>query len=102
MKVFERIDAAIPLNGDERMLLDSLRNVCRDTVAAQAAEHDRTGTFPWASVKALNALGMNAMFEFHHLSGLRQPHPRRNSLTQTAASVDQFLAFRLVLLISHV
>ncbi len=62
MKVFERLDAAIPLSDDERMLLDSLRNVCRDTIAAQAAGNDRDGAFPWANVKALNALGMNAMF----------------------------------------
>ena len=62
MKVFERLDAAIPLNDDERMLLDSLRGVCRDTIAAQAAQNDRAGTFPWDNVKALNALGLNAMF----------------------------------------
>ncbi len=62
MKVFERLDANIPLNDDERMLLDSLRNVCCDTIAAQAAKNDRDGSFPWDNVKALNALGMNAMF----------------------------------------
>lgn len=62
MKVFDRLDAAIPLNDDERMLLDSVRQLCRDQIAPRAAAYDRSGEFPWDNIKALNALGLNAMF----------------------------------------
>ncbi len=62
MKVFDRIDASIPLNADERMLLDSVRQVAREEIAPRAAGYDRKGEFPWDNVKAINALGLNAMF----------------------------------------
>ncbi|CAN5467193.1 acyl-CoA dehydrogenase family protein [soil metagenome] len=88
MKVFERIDAAIPLNGDERMLLDSLRNVCRDTIAAQAAQNDRTGQFPWASVNALNQLGMNAMFVPEAYGGAPQSYTAYLACMREVARAD--------------
>src|SRR4051812_5369032 len=44
------------------MLLDSVRALARDTIATRAAEHDRTAEFPWENMKAINALGLNAMF----------------------------------------
>jgi len=62
MKVFERIDSSVPLTPEERMLLDSVRALARDQIAPRAAEYDRTGEFPWDNVKAINALGLNAMF----------------------------------------
>jgi alkylation response protein AidB-like acyl-CoA dehydrogenase len=62
MKVFERIDASVPFNAEERMLLDAVRGLARDQIAPRAAEYDRTGEFPWDNVKAINALGLNAMF----------------------------------------
>jgi acyl-CoA dehydrogenase len=62
VKVFERLDAAIPLNADERMLLDSLRQVTAQQIAPAAAGFDRSGEFPWANIQALNQLGLNAMF----------------------------------------
>ena len=44
------------------MLIDSVRALARETIAPRAAEHDRTAEFPWDNVRAINALGLNAMF----------------------------------------
>jgi len=62
MKVFERIDASVVLNSEERMLIDAVRTLARDAIAPRAAAYDRSGEFPWDNVKAINALGLNAMF----------------------------------------
>lgn len=62
MSVFDRLDAALKLSGDEKMLVDSVRQLARDQFAPRAADCDRSGEFPHANVKAINALGLNAMF----------------------------------------
>ena len=43
-------------------LLDSVKSLCRDRIAPQAEHYDRTAEFPWDNVRAINALGLNAMF----------------------------------------
>ena len=60
--VFSRLDAIPPLSPEERQLLDSVKALCRDEIAPRAAEYDRSGEFPWENVRAINALGLNAMF----------------------------------------
>ncbi len=62
MNVFDRLDRLPPLNPEELALLESVRNLCRDQIAPRAAEYDRSTEFPWDNVKAINALGLNAMF----------------------------------------
>ena len=62
MNVFDRLDASVDFTAEERMLIDSVRALARDRIAPSAAEHDRSGEFPWDNVKAINALGLNAMF----------------------------------------
>src|SRR5512143_3606775 len=62
MTVFDRLDALPPLSPEERQPLDSVRALCRDEIAPRAAEYDRTAEFPWANIRAINALGLNAMF----------------------------------------
>ena len=62
MTVFDRIDAAVAFTAEERMLIDSVRALAREQIAPRAAEYDRSGEFPWDNVKAINALGLNAMF----------------------------------------
>ncbi len=62
MNVLQRLDARIALNDEERMLLESVRALCRDKIAPRAEHHDRTGEFPWDNIKAINELGLNAMF----------------------------------------
>jgi acyl-CoA dehydrogenase len=62
MKVFERLDAGVVLSSEERMLVESVRALARAKIAPAAAAYDRTGEFPWDNIKAINALGLNAMF----------------------------------------
>ncbi|UDM51980.1 acyl-CoA dehydrogenase family protein [Cupriavidus sp. MP-37] len=62
MNMLDRMDARLPLSSEERMLLDSVKELCNTQIAPRAAEYDRTGAFPWENVKAINELGLNAMF----------------------------------------
>ncbi|MGZ5117589.1 MAG: acyl-CoA dehydrogenase family protein [Burkholderiales bacterium] len=62
MNVFDRLDATLELSPEERMLLDSVQELARDEIGPRAAEYDRSGEFPWVNIKAINALGLNAMF----------------------------------------
>jgi len=62
MNVFERLDDRLRLDDSERMLLDSVRAVAAEVLMKNAGPADRDGRFPWDSVKALNALGLNGIF----------------------------------------
>jgi alkylation response protein AidB-like acyl-CoA dehydrogenase len=62
MNVFGRLDAAIRLNDEERMLLDSVKALAREKIAPRAEHYDRTAEFPWDNVREINALGLNTMF----------------------------------------
>jgi acyl-CoA dehydrogenase len=60
--VFERLDALPALSQEERQLLDSVKALARDEIMPRAAEYDGTAEFPWDNIRAINALGLNAMF----------------------------------------
>ena len=62
MKLFDHLDAAIGLNDEERMLLESVRVMTRDKIAPRAERYDETAEFPWDNMADINALGMNAMY----------------------------------------
>ena len=62
MKVFERMDNSVTFSNEERMLIDAVRALARDQIAPRAAANDKSGEFPWDNVRAINALGLNAMF----------------------------------------
>ncbi len=62
MNVFERLDATLALAEEERLLVDSVRALARDEIAPRAERYDRDAEFPWDNVKAINRLGLNAMF----------------------------------------
>ena len=62
MNVFNRLDASLKLPPDEAMLVESVRKLAVDVVAPSAEQSDHSGEFPHANVKAINALGLNAMF----------------------------------------
>ena len=62
MKVFGRLDALPPLSTEEAQILDSVRALARDRIAPQAEHYDRTAEFPWDNLRAINALGLNAIF----------------------------------------
>jgi len=60
--LFSRLDALPALSPEERLLLDSVTALARDEIAPRAAEYDRTSEFPWDNIRAINGLGLNAMF----------------------------------------
>lgn len=62
MNILEKLDNRLALAEEERMLLESVQALARDLIAPQAEHHDRLGEFPWENVKAINNLGLNAMF----------------------------------------
>lgn len=62
MNILERLDTRLALSDEERMILDSVKDLCETQIAPRAAGYDRTGAFPWENVQAINALGLNAMF----------------------------------------
>src|ERR1700676_998411 len=60
--LFARLDAMPALSAEERLLLDSVKALAAGEIAPRAAGYDRTAEFPWDNIKAINALGLNAMF----------------------------------------
>ena len=52
----------LSLSPEERQLLDTVTALARDEIAPRAAAYDRSGEFPWDNIRAINALGLNAMF----------------------------------------
>jgi len=62
MNVLDRLDATLALTDEERLLLDSVRQLARGPIAERAAGCDARAEFPWDNVAAINALGLNAMF----------------------------------------
>ena len=62
MRMLQRLDEPPGLNEAERMTLDAVKALCRDQIGAHAAAFDESAEFPWDNVRAINALGLNAMF----------------------------------------
>jgi len=62
MNILQRLDSRIVLADEERMLLESVRTLARERIAPRAEHFDRSAEFPWENVKAINQLGLNAMF----------------------------------------
>lgn len=62
MNVLERLDQALAFSEEEGMLLDSVRELAKNEIAPRAAAYDEKSEFPWENIKAINALGLNAMF----------------------------------------
>jgi len=62
MNVLTRLEAQLSLDDTEQLLLESVKRLANEVLAPAASEYDRTGEFPWSNVRALNELGLNAMF----------------------------------------
>ncbi|MFN0300000.1 MAG: acyl-CoA dehydrogenase family protein [Burkholderiales bacterium] len=62
MKVFNRLDASVAFSAEERMLIESVRELAREKIAPRAAHHDASAAFPWDNVADINMLGLNQMF----------------------------------------
>ncbi|AHG64146.1 acyl-CoA dehydrogenase family protein [Advenella mimigardefordensis] len=62
MNILESIDAGLPWSDEEQMLLDSVQSVCDTLIQPHAAAYDKNSEFPWDNIRAINELGLNAMF----------------------------------------
>jgi alkylation response protein AidB-like acyl-CoA dehydrogenase len=62
MKIFEQLERRRRWSEEEQAILDAVQRVADDVIAPNAAEADRDSAFPWKSVEALNALGLNGIF----------------------------------------
>jgi alkylation response protein AidB-like acyl-CoA dehydrogenase len=60
--MLDRLDLPQGLTEEETMLVRTVRQLASDVIAPRAAHYDRTAEFPWDNVKAINELGLNAMF----------------------------------------
>ena len=74
MKVFDVLERRRGWNEEERLILDAVQRLCDEVIAPKAAEIDRTGDFPWAGVKAINALGLNGLFIAEAYGGTPQSY----------------------------
>ena len=76
MILFDQLDAdpALLARG-AGSLLDSVKGLTRDQIAPRAAEYDRSGELPWDNIRAINALGLNAMVVPEAYGGAVCPMP---------------------------
>jgi len=62
MKVFDQLERCRKWDENERLILDQVDRMVEEVVAPNAARIDKTGEFPWANIKAINNIGLNAIF----------------------------------------
>lgn len=62
MKVFDQLARQRNWPEEERIVLDQVQKVADEIIEPNAARFDETSEFPWESVNALMALGMNGIF----------------------------------------
>lgn len=62
MTIISQLEQRRHWNEDERILLDQVRRVADEVIAPNAARYDDAECFPQASVDAVTALGLNAIF----------------------------------------
>ncbi|HEV2336699.1 MAG TPA: acyl-CoA dehydrogenase family protein [Stellaceae bacterium] len=60
--LYARLDALPALSPEERQLFASVQALARNEIAPRAAGYDRSSECPWDNIRAINALGLNAMF----------------------------------------
>jgi len=62
MTILDKLQQQKKWGEEERIVLDQVQRVADDIIKPNAARYDQTAEFPWENVKALNELGMNAIF----------------------------------------
>jgi alkylation response protein AidB-like acyl-CoA dehydrogenase len=62
MKMFDKVLNARPWDEQELAILEQVRRMSTDVIAANAGRVDETSEFPWDNVKAINDLGLNGIF----------------------------------------
>ena len=84
------------------MLIESVRQLARGKIAPRAAHYDACGEFPRDNVKAINELGLNAMFIPEPYGGAPQSYaaydigaPPWSSGMNMAFSPSALIAFTL-------
>ncbi len=60
--VFDRLEQRRTWSEEEKLVLAQVRRLAREAIAPRAAGLDRAGAFPWDNVRAINELGLNALF----------------------------------------
>jgi acyl-CoA dehydrogenase len=60
--LFSRVSESQPFTDDERLLIQTVRELARDRILPRAEAFDRDEAFPWENVQDLNALGLNGVF----------------------------------------
>ncbi|MAA97128.1 MAG: acyl-CoA dehydrogenase [Stappia sp.] len=70
MKLLEQLARTRGWNEEERLILDQVQRVADEVIAPNAEHVDRTSEFPWENVRALNELGLNAVFVPEEYGGM--------------------------------
>ncbi len=52
----------ISLSEDERLVLETVQDLCRKEIGPRAAEVDRDERFPWENIEKINEIGLNGLF----------------------------------------
>ena len=52
----------INLNDDEKLLLETIKELCRKEIGPRAAQFDETEEFPWENIERINEIGLNGLF----------------------------------------
>ena len=60
--VFDRLEQRRNWSEEEQLVLAQVRRLAREAIAPRAAGLDRASAFPWDNMRAINELGLNALF----------------------------------------
>jgi acyl-CoA dehydrogenase len=52
----------LQFNREEKMILETVRDLCRKEIGPRAAEIDENERFPWENIQKLNEVGLNGLF----------------------------------------
>jgi len=52
----------IELTDDEKLVFETVQELCRKELAPRAAEVDREERFPWENIQKMNEMGLNGLF----------------------------------------
>jgi alkylation response protein AidB-like acyl-CoA dehydrogenase len=74
MMLYERVARERQWNDEERQILDQVQRMVDEVIAPNAEHVDATGEFPWKSVEAINALGLNTIFIPEPYGGLQMSY----------------------------
>ena len=47
MLVFDRLKSQMDLPEEEQLVVDSVRQMCRNRISPRAESYDQSGAFPW-------------------------------------------------------